>query len=151
MLGQRTQLGRALANIVGNAVKFTGTGGRVRVSTAEVPGERAVRLVCCDEGMGIPQAEQSRLFTRFFRASNATKNEIPGTGLGLVVVRGIVDAHGGTLSLSSVEGVGYHRGDGAPLLRRARRRRSSPHRPRRRIGTYPEPLRRRVPRWPLSH
>ncbi len=106
VLGQRTQLGRALANIVGNAVKFTGAGGRVWVSTAEVPGERTVRLVCCDEGMGIPQAEQSRLFTRFFRASNATKNEIPGTGLGLVVVRGIVDAHGGTLSLSSVEDVG---------------------------------------------
>ncbi len=104
--GDRTQLVRVLTNIVSNAVKFTPAGGRVRVSTAAVPGVEAVRVVCADEGMGIPEAEQDRLFTRFFRASNATKHEVPGTGLGLVVVRGIVEAHGGRLTLSSLEGVG---------------------------------------------
>ena len=56
--------------------------------------------------MGIPAAEQQKLFTRFFRASNATAAEVPGTGLGLVVVKGIVEAHGGRLQLSSTEGVG---------------------------------------------
>ncbi len=104
--GDRTQIARVLTNIVSNAVKFTPAGGRVRVSTAPVHGADMVRVVCADEGMGIPEEEQDRLFTRFFRASNATKHEVPGTGLGLVVVRGIVEAHGGRLSLSSVEGVG---------------------------------------------
>ena len=88
--GDRAQLARVLTNLLSNAVKFTPAGGRVRVRTLRAIGSDSVRIVCSDEGMGIPAAEQSKLFTRFFRASNATKAEVPGTGLGLVVVKGIV-------------------------------------------------------------
>lgn len=104
--GDRDQLARVLTNVVSNAVKFTPSGRRVRIRVAPGPGEDWVRIVCVDEGIGIPESEQAQLFTRFFRASNATRNEVPGTGLGLVVVRGIVEAHGGQLELTSTEDVG---------------------------------------------
>ena len=56
--------------------------------------------------MGIPKAEQEMLFTRFFRSTTATKNLIAGTGLGLSIVKLTAEAHGGTLSVESVEGEG---------------------------------------------
>ncbi|MCT1620205.1 sensor histidine kinase [Janibacter hoylei] len=93
-----------MTNIVSNAVKFTPEGGTVRV-TAHRDGQVA-RISCADSGMGIPEADQKRLFTRFFRASNAQKGQIQGTGLGLVIVRTIAEAHGGEVELSSVEGEG---------------------------------------------
>lgn len=104
--GNRAQLARMLTNLLSNAVKFTPTGRRVLVRTFGAADGGCVRIVCSDEGIGIPAAEQEKLFTRFFRASNATRAEVPGTGLGLVVVKGIVEAHGGHLQLSSTEDVG---------------------------------------------
>jgi len=59
-----------------------------------------------DTGIGIPEAEQSRLFQRFFRSSTATEQAIPGTGLGLVISRAIAEAHGGTISVRSAPGEG---------------------------------------------
>ncbi|MEO7268815.1 MAG: ATP-binding protein, partial [Knoellia sp.] len=102
--GDALQLGRALTNVVGNAVKFSRTGGTVTVS-AVVEATR-VRVQCRDEGIGIPAADMERMFSRFFRASNATAQAIPGTGLGLAIVKAIVEAHHGELELHSVEGEG---------------------------------------------
>jgi two-component system, OmpR family, phosphate regulon sensor histidine kinase PhoR len=59
-----------------------------------------------DTGIGIPEDDVDQVFTRFYRASNAVSSEVPGTGLGLVIVRTIVDNHGGSLDLSSTPGVG---------------------------------------------
>jgi signal transduction histidine kinase len=59
-----------------------------------------------DTGIGIPLAEQGRLFERFFRSSTAQRLAIPGTGLGLSIVRGIATGHAGTVSVISREGVG---------------------------------------------
>ena len=59
-----------------------------------------------DTGIGIPSTEQGKLFTRFFRASTAQKNAVPGVGLGLAITKAITTAHGGTLDLTSVEGEG---------------------------------------------
>ena len=98
------QVGRVLENLLTNAIKFTPSGGRVTLR-----GERTathVRFVVADTGIGIPEPEQQRLFTRFFRSSVATTRAIPGTGLGLVIVKGIVDAHGGTLRVQSALGAG---------------------------------------------
>ena len=66
----------------------------------------AVRLEVADTGIGIPAAEQKRLFERFFRASTADERQIQGTGLGLYIARAIVEAHGGEISFESEAGRG---------------------------------------------
>ena len=104
LTGDARQLERALLNLVSNAVKFTPDGGRVIVSV--VAEEDRALVEVRDTGIGIPAAEQERLFTRFFRASNATAAAIQGTGLGLTIVRGILEHHGGSLEIESTEGVG---------------------------------------------
>jgi signal transduction histidine kinase len=98
------RLGQVLDNLVSNALKFTPTGGSVMVSASN--GDGKVRLGVTDTGIGIPHEEMGQLFSRFYRASTATRRAIPGTGLGLVIARAIVDAHGGTISLESQEGEG---------------------------------------------
>ncbi len=98
------RLGQVLDNLVSNAVKFTPPGGTVDVVVARDDGQ--ARLVVTDTGVGIPVEEQALLFSRFFRASTATRRAIPGTGLGLWIARAIVEQHGGTISLESQVGEG---------------------------------------------
>ncbi|MXM64889.1 HAMP domain-containing protein [Streptomyces sp. HUCO-GS316] len=98
------QLDRVLMNLLSNAVKFTPEGGKVSVRAHRHDGE--VLLSVSDTGIGIPAKEQEKLFTRFFRASNATDAAIPGTGLGLTIVRTIVANHGGETHVHSEEGRG---------------------------------------------
>ena len=93
---------RVLENLLGNAIKYSPSGGEVRV-TATRHGERA-RLVVRDHGLGIPAVHMPRLFERFARAPNV--GSIRGTGLGLASVQEIVTAHGGSLDVASVEGDG---------------------------------------------
>ena len=97
-------LDRVLINLLSNAVKFTPDGGRVSVNVRRQADR--VEIVVADTGVGIPEDEQSRLFERFFRSSNAQALAIAGTGLGLVIVKGIVELHGGTVSVRSTAGVG---------------------------------------------
>ena len=98
------QVERALLNLVTNAIKFTPAEGSVTVR-AERTGDR-MQFVVADTGIGIPEHEQQHLFTRFFRSSIATENAIPGTGLGLVIVKHIVEGHGGTIDIDSAVGKG---------------------------------------------
>ena len=63
-------------------------------------------LEVADSGIGIPPAEQNRLFERFYRASTATAQAVPGTELGLAIAKAIVEAHGGRIEVDSDEGVG---------------------------------------------
>ena len=101
---ERDQLERVVINLVSNAVKFTPDGGRVGLDLT-VSGDEAVLRVS-DTGVGIPEAEQKRLFESFFRASTALNAGVQGTGLGLTIVRSIVERHGGTISVRSAEGAG---------------------------------------------
>jgi signal transduction histidine kinase len=103
-LADASQLHRALLNLVTNAVKFSDEGGRVEV-TLTAAGDEAV-ITVRDRGMGIPAAELPRLGSRFFRASNAVRSEVGGTGLGLRIVQEIVTNHHGRLTVDSVEGEG---------------------------------------------
>jgi signal transduction histidine kinase len=103
--GDERRLGQVLDNLVSNAVKFTGSGGSVTVEVAG-NGNGSVQLVVSDNGVGIPADEQGQVFSRFFRASTATRRAIPGTGLGLSISRALVEQHGGTISLESQEGHG---------------------------------------------
>jgi signal transduction histidine kinase len=93
-----------LSNLLSNALKFTPEGGRVSVSL-HADGDSTVVEVE-DNGVGIPAAEQGRLFERFFRSSRATEAAIPGTGLGLAITKAIVEGHGGRISVASEENVG---------------------------------------------
>ncbi|MBX3092433.1 MAG: PAS domain-containing sensor histidine kinase [Cryobacterium sp.] len=102
--GDAVRIGQACDNLISNAIKFTPKGGAVTV-WLEVDGDDAVVSVS-DTGMGIASAELDKLFSRFFRASSATRNAVPGVGLGLVITKAIVTAHGGELDVSSTEGVG---------------------------------------------
>ena len=81
--GDGARLGQLLDNLVSNAVKFTPAGGRVVVAVAR-RGDDALVAVS-DTGIGVPAAEQRRLFDRFFRASSAHERAIDGTGLGLTI------------------------------------------------------------------
>jgi signal transduction histidine kinase len=98
------RLRQVLDNLVSNAIKFTPSGGSVLLSAGDDGGR--VRIEVADTGIGIPHEELAQLFSRFYRASTATSRAIPGTGVGLVIARAIVEAHGGTLTLASVEGEG---------------------------------------------
>jgi signal transduction histidine kinase len=102
--GDAERVAQVVTNLISNAVKFTPPGGRV-VARTFADGDRAVVEVE-DTGVGIPEAEQSHLFERFFRSSTATEQAIPGTGLGLVIAKAIVEAHGGRIRVRSESGVG---------------------------------------------
>jgi two-component system, OmpR family, phosphate regulon sensor histidine kinase PhoR len=102
--GDPEQLDRVIMNLLSNAVKYTPAGGRVTLTTASEDG--CAVLTVADTGMGIPEEEQGSLFTRFFRASNAVERAIPGSGLGLSIVRTIIANHRGQVNLASAVGVG---------------------------------------------
>ncbi|MDX6408945.1 MAG: hypothetical protein QOE13_2016 [Gaiellaceae bacterium] len=102
--GDKGRMFQLVENLVSNAIKFTPSGGNVRVSLTPVNG--VVRLEVADTGIGIASDEQQRLFERFFRASTASEHQIPGTGLGLYITRAIVEAHGGSIAVRSDPGEG---------------------------------------------
>jgi PAS domain S-box-containing protein len=96
------RIAQVFDNLISNAIKFTPPGGNVAVSiTAE---EDEIVASVSDTGRGIPASEQSRLFERFFRSS--ATSDVPGTGLGLTIVRAIVEGHGGSITFESTEGEG---------------------------------------------
>jgi signal transduction histidine kinase len=103
-VGDRGRLAQVFDNLVSNALKFTPEGGRVEVST-KLHGAY-VSIEVADTGIGIPVADQPRLFERFFRSSVAHDQAIPGTGLGLAIVKAIVEAHKGRIAIDSKEGHG---------------------------------------------
>jgi signal transduction histidine kinase len=102
--GDRGRLAQVLDNLISNALKFTPPGGRVEVSVRRAGGDVLVEVA--DTGMGIPERELERLFTRFYRSSIAVRAAVPGTGLGLAITKMIVDGHGGGIHVESEEGVG---------------------------------------------
>lgn len=103
-----TRLHQVIDNLLNNALKFTPAGGAVTVRA--VPSSSGWQLSVADTGLGIPAAELARVFSAFFRGSNTTAGggqpAPPGTGLGLVVSRAIVELHGGTIQVASTEGAG---------------------------------------------
>jgi PAS domain S-box-containing protein len=102
--GDRLRIGQVIDNLVSNALKFTPAGGSVEVRA--YPHHSAVRIEVADTGMGISEDEQGQLFERFFRTARAQEQAIPGVGLGLSISKAIVEAHGGRISVASIEGAG---------------------------------------------
>jgi signal transduction histidine kinase len=102
--GDANRLNQVLDNLISNARKFTPRGGRVGVTTSAADG--IIRLEVKDNGAGISAQDQQHLFDRFFRTESAARQQIQGTGLGLPIVKAIVEAHGGTIEVQSQLGQG---------------------------------------------
>jgi PAS domain S-box-containing protein len=98
------KLHQCLINLVGNAIKFTPSGGRVTLAARRVEG--AVELDVADTGPGIPANKRARLFTKFYQVESGDTRSAGGTGLGLAITRKIMDLHGGDVRLESEEGRG---------------------------------------------
>jgi signal transduction histidine kinase len=109
VLADEAQLEQVFTNIVANAIKFTPHAGRISISfmtAASGTASPSAVVKVTDTGVGIPEQEIAQVFTRFYRASNASSAAIPGSGLGLAIAHDIVRRHGGSLNLSSVLGEG---------------------------------------------
>jgi GAF domain-containing protein len=105
ILADQKLLDELLNNLISNSIKYTPCGGQVRIRVAR---ESFDRILCevADSGIGIPAEDISRLFTEFFRSANAKALTEEGTGLGLVIVKEILDRLNGTIAVNSKLGEG---------------------------------------------
>ena len=102
--GDRSQLVSAVANLLDNAVKYSERGEPVEVEATAAEG-----IICIsvrDHGIGIPTRDLERIFERFYRVDRARSRATGGTGLGLSIVRHVAQAHGGDVTVESIEGEG---------------------------------------------
>ncbi|MEO7822985.1 MAG: ATP-binding protein [Gemmatimonadaceae bacterium] len=104
LCADRTALRQILSNLLENAIRHTGPGGKVTVATTRV--EKGVELTVTDTGTGIPAEHLPRIFERFYRIDSGRARESGGTGLGLAIVRHLAEAHGGSVDARSTPGVG---------------------------------------------
>jgi two-component system sensor histidine kinase KdpD len=102
VVGDSTKLTWALSNLLANALRYTPSGGRISIAASREDDE--VVVSCVDTGSGIPRDQQERVFERFTQSGQS--GDIGGAGLGLAIVRDIVQAHGGRILLESAPGAG---------------------------------------------
>jgi signal transduction histidine kinase len=95
------RLFQLLDNLISNAIKFTPEGGKILVRATG--GDTGAVLEVSDTGIGLGPGEANLVFDRFFRSSRVVAQQVPGTGLGLFIARAIVEAHDGTIAVSSRE------------------------------------------------
>jgi PAS domain S-box-containing protein len=117
-------LTRILQQLVDNAVKFSPEGGTITVAVRRRADSIEIRV--SDEGIGIPRADLQRIFTKFYRAETGAGHTAAGTGLGLFLVRGLLAAMGGRISVESVEGEGSTFAFELPVSKRAAQGRGTP-------------------------
>lgn len=117
---------QALANLLSNAAKYSPSEGEVRIRVAHEDAD-SVRITVADDGLGIPEAFQTRVFQSFARADGSTTRRAEGSGLGLTITKAMIEAFGGSIDFKSIEGVGTtffvvlptcadHKGDAKPCL-----------------------------------
>jgi PAS domain S-box-containing protein len=100
----RERIGQVLTNLLSNAVKYSPPGSEVTISTMSM--KNGIKVSVQDNGIGIPENMLNSVFNRFFRISNPNIQSYPGMGLGLYISSGIIERHGGTISVESIEGEG---------------------------------------------
>ncbi|MBJ7899959.1 MAG: PAS domain-containing protein [Cyanobacteria bacterium RI_101] len=106
LLVDERRIRQALINLLNNAVKFTPEGGQVTLSADFAEDPRFLRLTVTDTGIGIAPTDQKRLFQPFYQVDGALNRKYEGTGLGLALVKRIIDLHDGEVTLASEVGVG---------------------------------------------
>jgi signal transduction histidine kinase len=104
MTGDAHRLGQMIENLLSNAIKFTPHGGKVAARLNSTNGVATIEVE--DSGVGIPSADQERIFERAYRTSTAKAANAPGLGLGLTIVAAIVEQHGGSIRVESESGAG---------------------------------------------
>lgn len=107
--GDKRQVSQVFINLLANAIKFSPAGSEIIVDlrrAESASGSEYARVAIADQGIGIPQEDLGRLFTRFYRAQNAVDDQFAGTGLGLAIVHKIVTLHGGKIFVDSEIGRG---------------------------------------------
>ena len=104
--GDRDASEQIVTNLVDNAIKYSPHGGEVLLSIQEDAKTGMAVLSVRDHGIGIPVSQQEKIFHRFFRATNAIKLGLEGSGLGLYLSRELIQLHGGHIWFESVEGQG---------------------------------------------
>jgi len=102
--GDMDKIGIALRNLIQNALSFTNEGGKIKVKGEQVPGY--IKITVMDNGIGIPPDELDKIFTRFYQVEKHLTRKHGGVGLGLSIAKEMVELHGGTISVESVEGMG---------------------------------------------
>lgn len=105
VMGDERYIDDIATNLISNAIKYSPTGGQIRV-TLDTAGNGKVRFEVSDTGIGIPKEDQHRLFSEFYRAEKAKAMAEEGTGLGLVIVKEILDRMEGSIDVNSREGEG---------------------------------------------
>ena len=116
--GDRRRLTEVLQNLLDNAIQYTPAGGQIMVSAEKNDSE--VVITVSDTGIGIPQADQPRIFERFYRVDVARSREVGGTGLGLSIAKHLMEAHGGRLWVESEVGHGSQFHFSVPVFDRER-------------------------------
>jgi two-component system phosphate regulon sensor histidine kinase PhoR len=104
IMGDKSGLQQVFINLLNNAVKFSPKGGEVKICVESTNELAYVSII--DHGLGIPTEDIPYLFQRFYRAKNVTIAEIPGSGVGLYIVKSIVEELGGNIDVESIQGVG---------------------------------------------
>jgi signal transduction histidine kinase len=102
--GDESELKTVVSNVIGNALKFTPERGSVAVSVRET--SEGVEVSVVDTGIGIAPEELEHVFNRFLRGNDARRSEVQGAGLGLAIVHGVVQRHGGSVDITSTVGAG---------------------------------------------
>lgn len=142
LIGDRDRLRQVVANLLGNAVKFTER-GRIDVSVerlGQVDGGEEIRISVADTGIGIPKQDLGRLFQRFTQVDNSIARRFGGTGLGLAICKNLVERMGGRIGVDSSPAAAAPSGSPSPS-------RSTPPSPRSRKRRHPSICRPQVASW----
>ena len=100
----RDRIKRVIINLLDNALRYTPAGGAVEVSARIF--DKSIAVIVSDQGPGVPADEREKIFEKFYRGSDRVAKRTRGSGLGLAIAKGIVEAHGGTISVASEPGKG---------------------------------------------
>jgi signal transduction histidine kinase len=100
----RDAMAQAISNLLDNAIKYSGKVKQVSIATKTLGSNLSIEIA--DRGIGIPRAEQAKIFDKFYRVGNGLVHDVKGSGLGLSLVKHIVEAHNGTISVESDVGTG---------------------------------------------
>ena len=104
----------ALSNLISNAAKYAINNGNISIILSD--NDDSIQLEISDNGIGIPETELSNIFNQFYRASNVDRTKIEGSGMGLSIVKEIIERHGGKIKVQSPSKIGNKNAPGTTFI-----------------------------------